>query len=361
MPEVDGQEKTEKATPKKLEESRERGEVARSMEINSLVIFTTGLMLLYFIQNFISNQFASLTRLIFKSLDVLYVNLGNISLLVNKGVYFYLLTMAPVALTIVVIAVGVSIAQVGFKISAKALEPKFNKLNVFKGIKKTFFSSRSFVEAAKSLLKLIIIGSFVYFILSDYVYDSSKLVSFSIFSIVSYMLDAAYSLVWKVALLFAVLAIFDFAYQKFKFNKDMMMTKQEVKEENKQTEGDPVVKSRIRKIQLETARRRMMQSIPDADVVITNPTHYAVALKYDMGNDSAPKVVAKGVDTLAQKIKSIAKENGVPIHEDKELARSLYKYCDVGDIIPQQLYQSVAEILAYIYRLKNNKKQKGIV
>lgn len=361
MPEVDGQEKTEKATPKKLVEGREKGQVAKSMEINSLAIFATGLILLYMLKDFISNQFATFARQTFDSLDTVTVTIDNISLIINKIVIFFLITSMPLLSALIVVAFGASIFQIGFKISPKALEPKFSKFNIIKGIKKIMFSSRPFVEITKSLFKLIIIGGFVYFILIDYVNQSFKLAELTIIEILRFMIDAAYGLVWKVALLFAIIAGFDFVYQKHKFSKDMMMTKQEVKEENKQTEGDPLIKSRIRKIQYETSRRRMMHNIPDADVVITNPTHYAVALKYEMEKESAPKVVAKGADALAQKIKSIAKEHGVKIHEDKELARALYKHCNVGEIIPQELFHSVASVLAYIYETKKKRMRRRII
>ncbi|GBD88090.1 flagellar biosynthetic protein FlhB [bacterium BMS3Abin03] len=361
MPEVDGQEKTEKATPKKLLEGREKGQVAKSVEINSLAIFTIGLLLLYITKNLLSTQFATLAKLIFSSLDTLSINLNNITLFINKIIFFFLTALAPVFITMIVVALTVSFIQVGFKISPKALEPKLSKFNVLKGVKNIFFSSRSIVEATKSLFKLFIIGGFAYFILNDYVNQSSKLVELTVAEIVGFMLNAAYSLVWKVAILFAALAGLDYVYQRYKFNKDMMMTKQEIKEETKQTEGDPVVKRRIRQIQHETSRKRMMQNVPDADVVITNPEHYAVALKYEMDKESAPKVVAKGADTIAQRIKSIAKEHGIPIHENKELARALYKYCDVGELIPQELFQSVASVLAYIYRLRRNKKRRNII
>jgi flagellar biosynthesis protein FlhB len=361
MAETDGQEKTEKATQKKLNEGREKGEVAKSMEINSLAVFTTGLLFTYFAKGFLSSQFNSLSRLAFGSLDTIDLNISNISPLFNKLAYFFLMTLAPIFIVMLVVAMGASFAQVGFKLSPKALEPKFSKFNIIKGVKKLFFSSRSFVEVGKSLFKLTVIGAFAYFILNDYVNQSSRLVDLTVVEILSFMLSAGFSLVWKVALLFAVLAGFDFAYQKYKFNKDMMMTKQEVKEENKQMEGDPHVKRRIRTIQYEASRKRMMQSVPEADVVITNPTHFAVALKYEMEKESAPKVVAKGADAIAQKIKSIAAEHGVPIHEDKELARALYKNCNIGEVIPQELFQSVASVLAYIYKLKNNRKRKRII
>jgi len=174
------------------------------------------------------------------------------------------------------------------------------------------------------------------------------------------MIDTTVKFLWKVALVYIAIAASDFAYQKFKHKKDLMMTKQEVKEEFKQQEGDPAVKGKIKQKQMIMAHRRMMKEVPKADVVITNPTHFAVALKYEMGKDSAPKVVAKGADLIAQKIKEIAKENDVPLHEDVYLARSLYKMCEIGDEVPEELFQAVAQILAYIYQLKNTYK-KSIV
>ncbi len=361
MAEVEGQEKTEQATPKKLLEGREKGQVAKSMEINSLAIFSSGLIVLYMSKDFISNQFTTFARQTFGSLDTVTLTMDNISIIINKIVIFFFITLTPVLSTLIVIALGASFFQVGFKITPKALMPKLSKFNIIKGIKKIMFSSRPYVEIAKSLFKLIIIGGFSYFILIDYVNQSFNLVELTIIEIVRFMMEAAFNLVWKVALLFAIIAGFDFVYQKHKFNKDMMMTKQEVKEENKQTEGDPLVKSRIRKIQYETSRKRMMQNIPDADVVITNPTHYAVALKYEMEKESAPKVVAKGANTLAQKIKSVAKEHGITIHEDKELARALYEHCNVGEIIPQELFHSVASVLAYIYETKKKRMRRRII
>ena len=361
MPEIEGQEKTERATPKKLTESREKGQVAKSVEINSFMIFSSGLLLLYFTKSFLGDQFSSLAKKTFSTLDLVNITISNLPLLINDLIYFFMLTVAPVFITLLFIALGTSLLQVGFKISPKALAPKLSKFNLAKGVKNIFFSSRSYVELSKSLLKLVIIGGFSYMVLSDFVLQSSRLVDLTIGEIAVFMLSSAFNLVWKVALLFAVLAGFDFVYQKYKFNKDMMMTKQEVKEENKQTEGDPLIKRRIRKVQYEASRKRMMSNVPTADVIITNPTHYAVALKYEMDKFSAPKVVAKGMDALAEKIKSIAKEHDIPIHENKELARALYKYCEVNEIIPQALYQSVASVLAYIYQIKKNKHRTSII
>jgi flagellar biosynthesis protein FlhB len=361
MAESDGQEKTEQPTGKKLSDSRKEGKVAKSTEVNSFAVFTSGMLMVFFMQKFLSSRISDFSINIFNKLDVLNINRDMIQSFTKDTLLFFLITLAPVLLVLFVISFVANIAQVGLKFSAKALKPDLNRFNPFTGIKKVFFSSSSMVELAKSLLKLILIGGFTYSVLSDFVIGSSMLVQLTIPEIVKYMVHASFQLLWKISLLYVVIAALDFIFQKKKFIKDMMMTKQEVKEENKQSEGDPQVKSRIRKLQFAAARNRMMQSVPKADVVITNPTHFAIALKYDSIKNAAPKVLAKGADELAQKIKEIAREHDIPIHEDRELARALYRVCDIGDEIPSSLFKAVAQVLAYIYQLKNNKKKKSIV
>jgi len=361
MPDTGGQEKTEQPTGKRLEESREKGQVGKSMEINSLAIFATGLLLLYMTKFYIGDNLSKLSITIFSSLDSIDINIQMLRLFAIKGISFFVLTLAPVFFGLVIIALAAGYGQVGFKITPKALAPKFSKLNPIKGIKNTLFSSRSIVELSKSIIKLVIIGLFTYYILSDAIMNSVGLVDYSINEIVLFMVETTIDFLWKVAIVFALLAGADFAYQKFKHKKDLMMTKEEVKEENKQTEGDPHVKSHIKGKQIAMARSRMMEEIPTADVVITNPTHFAVAIKYEMGNSSAPKVIAKGADLVAQRIKKLAAENDVPLHEDVQLARALYKNCEIGDEIPENLYKAVAQILAYIFQLKNKTGKKSIV
>ena len=361
MAEIEGQEKTEQPTSKKLEEARKKGQVAKSMEINSLFIFTTGLLLLFLAQQYLSYRLSSLSFTIFNSLDVLEINPQKIQQYALDGFLFFLITMFPVLAGIIIIALISNVSQVGFKFSFEALIPKMNRFNPFSGIKKVFFSSRSLVEALKALLKLIFISLFTYFIIKDLVLASTNLVDLSVEEIVEYMLSSGYSLLWKIAIIYAVIAAIDLVYQRYKFKKEMMMTKQEVKEENKQLEGDPLIKSRIRRVQLQTAAKRMMQNVPKADVVITNPTHYAIAVKYDMDKNAAPVILAKGVDELAQKIKEIAINNNVPLHEDRELARSLYQTCEVGEQIPTALFQAVAQVLAYVYQLRDERKKKSIL
>ncbi len=361
MADADGQEKSEQPTGKKLSESREKGQVAKSVEINSLAIFTTGLLMLYLTQNFLSSQISTYSSNIFKSLSVVTINQDFLQNFAKEGVFFFLLTLAPILGALFVIALVSGIAQVGFKVSLKALKPEMSKFNPLKGIKNIFISSKSIIEILKSLIKLAVIGGFTYSILSDLVVKSTNLVEYSISEIVQFMIESSFKLLWRVALVYAVIAAADFIFQKKKFKKDMMMTKQEIKEENRQSEGDPQIKSRIKKLQFQAAKRRMMQAVPQADVVITNPTHYAIALKYDISKDSAPKVIAKGVDGLAQRIKAVAVENGIPLHEDRQLARTLYKVCDIGDFIPASLFKAVAQILAYVFQLKDNKKRRSII
>ena len=361
MAEVDGQEKSEQATGKRLNDSRDEGKVSKSAEVNSLAIFTTGLLMVFLTQGYIGSRLSEFTIKIFKSLDNLNVNRDFLQNFSKECLFFFLATIAPIFGALVAVALIVNIVQVGFKVTFKAITPKFSKFNPLTGLKRIFVPTHSFVEVAKSLIKLVIIGSFTYGVLSELVLKASMLAELTIPEVISYMIQAAYTLLWRITLVYALIAAVDLIHQKFKFKKQLMMTKQEVKEEHKQTEGDPQIKARIRKVQFQSAKNRMMKSVPKADVVITNPTHYAVALRYDLNKDSAPRVLAKGVDELAQRIKALAAENGVPIHEDRELARALYKYCNIGDQIPANLFKAVAQILAYIYKLKNTKKKKSIV
>lgn len=361
MAELEGQEKTEQPTDKKLKDSRDKGQVAKSIEINSLAVFGSGLILIYLTHHFVSGLIASSTIKIFSHLDVLELTASSFQRYFQAGVLGGIYTLLPIFGGVFLFALIAGISQVGFKISPKALAPKFSKLNPLKGIKRILFSTRSLMEIAKSLMKLFVVGGAIYIILTDFILESTRLVELSVAEIASYMADSVFTLVWKVALVYSVIAVIDFIYQKRKFKKDMMMTKREVKDEYKQSEGDPLIKSRIKKVQYEMSKNRMIQEVAKADVVITNPTHYAVALKYEMSKDSAPKVVAKGVDELARKIKEVATEHSVPIHEDVELARALYKQCDIGERIPENLFKAVAQILAYIFRLKEMNKHKYIV
>lgn len=356
MAEQDGKEKTEQPTSKKLNEARDRGQVARSREVNSLAVFGTGFTLLYLFQNFIGSRIKFFTISIFNSLDTFPNRIGMISDIARDWFFYISITISPILIGLFIISLISNAGQVGIKLSPKALSLKFDKLNLFKGIK-NLLSAKSFAELLKSIFKLLLTGGFTYYLLNDFISSSTKLEAFSVSEILIFMLDSAFTLIWKIGLLYLVIAATDFMWEKYKFKKDMMMTKEEVKEEWKQTEGDPHTKSRIKKLMFEASKRRMMKEIPTADVVITNPTHFAVAIRYDMNKDSAPQVIAKGVDELARRIKEEANKYDIPIQENRELARALYKMCDVGDRIPSSLFKAVAEVLAYVYNLKKSKKK----
>lgn len=361
MAEVDGKEKTEQPTGKKLSDARKKGQVAKSTEINSLAVFGSGLIMLYLTRGFIGEKFNDFTSEIFGSLETFKLNSAVIQGYFFKWALLFFVIMAPAILTIVVVAFVSNIAQFGFKLSSEVFRPKMSKFNVLSNVKSMLFSTNSAVELLKALVKFAIISLFAYSIISSQIENSYDLLYLTVDEIVAFMLSSAFSLIWKITLLFAVMAFADMIFQRMKFKKNMMMTKEEVKEEMRQSEGDPEIKRRIRKQMFKMAFKRMMKDVPKADVVITNPTHFAVALKYDVSKDGAPKVLAKGMDEVAQRIKKIALENNVPLHEDVQLARSLYKSCEVGDEIPAQLFKAVAQILAYIYQMKNIKKRKSIV
>jgi len=355
-----GQEKTEEATGKKLEDSRSKGQVAKSQEINSIAVFGVGLVLIFAFKDFVGGKLGELAIYIFGSLHSLELSMDIFQTYVYKGFMFILITLSPFFLGLVIIALVAGYGQAGFRITPKALIPKFEQLSPIKGIKNKFFSITPLIELTKALIKFVAISLFAYWELADTILYSAQLLNYTVAEIVSFMVEKSYSFLWKIGLIYLIFSFADFAYQKFKHKKDLKMTKQEVKEENKDTEGDPLIKGKIKGKQMEMSQKRMMQEVPKADVVITNPTHVAVALKYDSDGSGAPKVVAKGLDHVAKKIKEIAKEHNVYMHEDVPLARALYKQCEIGEEIPEDLFKAVAQILAYVYRLRNNKK-KSIV
>lgn len=259
--------------------------------------------------------------------------------------------MAPIFIVGVIVAFVCDVVQVKWKPTTKPLQPKFNKLNPISGFKK-IFSANSIMELIKSALKLGVIGYVVYSELKDQVNQIFILYDISLQQAIGLIGEIVVDLGIKIAAIYMVIAFLDFAYQKWKFKQDMMMTKQEVKDEYKNQEGDPQVKSKQKQRMREASMRRMMQQLPEADVVITNPTHYAVAIKYDPDKYDAPYVLAKGENYLAQRIKDVAKEHDIEIVENKPLARMLYANVEIGGLVPPELYQAVAEVLAFVYHLK---------
>ncbi len=347
----DFQEKTETATPKKRQEARQEGQVAKSVEISSVSVLLVGILCIYAFRNNFYNGFHDIMNFSFHIESIPPSNGSyyfNLAKLMGLKVFFLLF---PVVLPVFIAALVVNFFQVGFVVAFKAIEPKFSKLSLIKGVGK-LFSLKSLVELVKSIAKLSIIGTVSYFVIKGEIDNLAVLFHTSVANILIYMLKVAFKIYIYVILIMLVVAILDYIYQKWQFEKDLKMSKHEVKEENKQVEGDPMVKSRIRSLQQQAARKRMMKDIPEADVVVTNPTHLALAIKYDSMTMTAPHVVAKGAGLIAERIKSIAMENSIPVVENKELAQNLYKLVDIGEEIPAQFFQAVAEVLAYVYGLK---------
>lgn len=360
MAEESFQERTEPATGKKREEARQRGTVMKSIELNSAVGLFFGLLILYVSGNALATGMAGTMREIFAHAGSMRVTADGFQEIAMRAFVNVGIMIAPVGVGLFVIGLGTSVAQVGFVFSLEALQPKWEKLNPITGVKKVLISRRSTVELAKNLLKVTIVGGVAYAALESVIAESVNLMDSDVEAVLAFMAKASLGVGLKTGLAFLALAVLDYFYQKYEFEQDMRMTKQEVKEESKQLEGDPLIKSRIRGIQRRIAYKRMMQEVPKADVVVTNPTHLAVALKYDSGAMSAPKVVAKGADLIAQRIRAIAREHDIPVVEDKPLAQALYKSVDVGEEVPEKLFQAVAQLLAYIYRLRKVQPHMGV-
>jgi flagellar biosynthesis protein FlhB len=345
-------EKTEPATPKRRQEARSKGSVAKSQDLNNAMMLLFGFLLIYFLGGAmlwsIKDTMSFLLRNPFyenfdvKTLQSLLMDVSNKNI---KG-------LLPILGGFMVIGIISSYSQVGFRLTPKALVPDFKKLDPVKGIK-NLVSKKSLVRLAMALVKLSIMVLVAYFSIRKDIEPLMELVSMGLEGIFSSASGLIFGLVLKITIILLILALFDFMYQKWQFAKDLKMTKHEVKQETKQQEGDPLVKSRIKSVQRQLANKRMMKAIPEADVVVSNPTHYAIALKYDAAKMNAPKVVAKGLDLIALKIMEIAREHNVSVVEDKILARILYNTVEIDSEIPPKLYQAVAKVLSYVYQLRN--------
>ena len=354
MPEESGQERTESATPRKRQKAREQGQVAKSMEVNTALILITAMMGLNFLSTYMFKSIADVSRaIIMTSSEISLLNIN-----VQHATFYFIaklfMILAPFMLLILVIGIASNYAQIGFLITFETMKPKLSKLNPINGFSR-LFSKKSAVELIKSIFKMTVVFYIIYISLKGEYVKFYNLADSSIEEIFIFTAKLTYDLGLRVAIAMLIMALMDYAFQRYQYEEELKMTKQEIKEEMKDVDGDPQIKAKIRQIQREMAQQRMMSEVPNADVVVTNPTHYAVAVKYDSKNMRAPIVVAKGVDFVAQRIKDIALENDVPIVENKFLARSLYKFVEIGDEIPEEFFKATAEILAYVYKLKKKK------
>lgn len=352
-----GGEKTEPATAKKLKEAREDGKVAKSKELTAAFDLIVLFLVLKIFMSTIGNGFIEIFQSVYTLMpDFVSINAMDVSeQSITNFMYMILVQMIKIVAPFFVfgfaITLLINIIQVGWKVSAKPMKPKADRFNPINGFKR-IFSKDSIFELLKSILKIAVIIYVAYSAIKDHANDIFILYDISLNQALALCGDIIINAGLKISLVYLIVGFADFIYQKYRFNEDMKMTKQEVKDEYKNTEGNPEIKGRQRQRMREVSRRRMMQDVPKADVVITNPTHLAVAIKYEPEVKRAPIVLAKGEDFMAQKIREAAKENNIKIIENKPLARMLYANVDIGGEIPPELYQAVAEILAMVYNTR---------
>jgi flagellar biosynthetic protein FlhB len=345
MAEDQGDEKTEEAT-----EFRKKGQVATTKELASAGFLLTAAGLVYLLSQFFFSQMYDLFNHAFGAQLVLYIREGNFTEAMRFSAYKGLILVAPVLAITGIIGFASTVVQIGFLQVEDALVPKFEKIDPIAGLKR-LFSMRTLAEGIKSILKMILVIGILVLVLKSEIRLIPSMFNFSVAEMISYIGGLIFKLFSIIGGVMLLLALGDYFFQRWDLEKQMMMTKQEVKEEHKQREGDPMVKSRIRQIQRQMANKRMMDEIPKATVVVTNPTHIAVVLRYDE-KLAAPQLVAKGADLVAEKIKEIAREHNVPIMENKPLARAIFKTLKIGQVIPRELFVAVAEVISYVYRLK---------
>jgi flagellar biosynthetic protein FlhB len=353
------EEKTEDPTPKKLKDAKKKGQVSKSNELISLVSFIIGVTTLVTFGELFYKMVTDIFIYFFQGIENVNLSNGNAVNLFKTVVYQFLQLMAIVLIPLVFGSILVNIAQVGFIFSSEPLKIDVKRINPIEGFKR-IFSKRVLFELAKNLSKLSMLVLIVYYFFRGRIEFLLNLMGVEIVQFFIILGDLFQDLAFRIGFMMLVLGIADFMYQRYEFRKQLRMTKHEVKEEYKEMEGDPLIKSMRRQKARQIAFNRMIAEVPSATVVVTNPTHFAIAIKYDLEGttDEVPQVVAKGMNYVAEKIKEIANENDVPIIENKLLARALYKQAEVFDFVPMELYQSVAEILAAVYRMKNKLKRR---
>lgn len=344
-------EKTEDPTPKKKQDARKKGQVAKSREFVAAITLIGITLLVVALSSYELKTIQAFLSRSLRNAGKTYMGEGDVLSVFKFSTVEFMKITLPVFAAVMALGVIANLIQTGFIYSTEPLKPQLNRLNPIEGFKR-MFSGKAFMEMLKAIANIMIIGYVTYSFVKGEFYSIIKVSDMSLNSLMAVPGEIMQSELVRVAVIISVLGIIDLLYQKYAYKKELRMTKQEIKEEYKQMEGDPQIKSKIKQKQREMAQRRMMHEVPRASVVVTNPTHLAVALRYEQGKDSAPMVVAKGADLIASKIKQIAKENKVPVIENKPVARMLYERVEINESIPIEMYQAVAEILAVVYSLK---------
>jgi len=352
---TDESQKTEDPTPKKLEEARKRGQIALSREVNNWVMIFAATVFVIGLSGTMLSELKDMMVLYIAQAHDLPGAPGGIGIVIGGALKKVGMIMLLPALLLLVAAFFGPFLQVGPLFAPQVIKPDIKKISPIKGFSR-LFSMRSLVEFAKSLAKLAIVGSVAFVIISPYFDKFEHLVDMPLIMVLSELKFLVVRMLMGILIVLALIAGADMVYQRHEYNKKMRMSRQEVKDEFKQSEGDPHIKGKLRQLRMEKARQRMMQEVPKADVVITNPTHYSIALKYNPEETTAPIVIAKGIDEVALRIREIAKENKIVLYEDKPLARALYDIVEIDEMIPTEYFKAVAEVISYVFKLKGKIK-----
>lgn len=344
--------KTEEPSERKISKAKEEGDVAISQDAKSFIMLLGTLFVIWLFVPIMCKWLGQMGASFIERSGNTHIDKGNFIIVFEQGIFGFFKVMAIPFLIFMVLGVFASLSQTGFIYAPKKLEPNWNKLNIFAALPK-FINKQKIVESLKGIIKIAVVSFLAYLVLKPYLTKSELLPTMGIQGILDFIHHIVVMLIFTVTMAVLVIAAGDYAWQKYSHLLKLRMTKQEVKEEYKQMEGDPLVKSKIRQIRMDRARQRMMENVPKADVVIVNPTHYAVALEYKMNEMPAPKVTAKGVDTVALRIKALAEENEIPIVENPPLARALFASTELDQTIPTEHFQAVAEVINYVMQLKN--------
>lgn len=345
-------EKTEKATPKKRQDERKKGKVAKSQDVNTAILLLLALMVLAIFGSSMKDRMASLFSHTFTEYIHWDLTEQTAQQIMIEALIEFAKILAPVMVIAIIAGFAANLLQIGFLFTTEPLKFDLKKIDPIQGAKR-IFSIRAIVELLKSFLKITFIGVITFAVIWIYKDDMVMLAFKNVESALGFFGKVTMVMGFSAIIALLFLAVLDYMYQRFDFEKNMRMSKQDIKDEYKNIEGDPLIKSKIKERQRQMSMRRMMSEIPSADVIITNPTHYSIAIKYDEEKASAPYVIGKGVDHIALKIREIAKAHDVAIVENRPLARSLYDLVEINEEIPEEFYQAVAEVLAYVYRLEN--------
>ncbi len=347
----DDSQKTEEPTPKKLEEARKRGQISMSREVNNWVMLFAGTLVIAAFAGSMMSQLTDVMRVYIEQAHALPAMPGGLGVVLGEGFKEVIKIMFIPFLFLMIAAFLAPFVQIGPLFAPGVIKPDFSKVSIIKGFTR-LFSMRSIVELVKGVLKIAAVGIVAAVIISPYLDKFERLIDMPIIMVMSELGYLFIQMMVGVLIILIVIAAIDLVYQRAEYSKKMRMSRQEVKDEFKQSEGDPHIRAKLRQLRTEKSRQRMMQSVPDADVVITNPTHYSIALKYDPDDMPAPVVIAKGIDDVALRIRELAKEHDIVLYEDRPLARALYDVAEIDEMIPSEHFKAVAGIISYVFKLR---------